>query len=209
MEPKYTMLFKEWLKVNTTEEPNPPVTIKDLIKTSFDNKYDNVDADTLIAMLESVYNFYEIGDSDNETMLTFLNDTFNEYGEYYSEIITNYSKEYDYALNNKRVVTKNDKLNIAGNTNITNNENRESIDYELPNKVIAESNYRSTPSGINDNNAVNEQDKNYENETTRESTNTTEFNNEFIDLKNKYMRQIRNVYHEFAMKFKECFYQVY
>ena len=53
------------------------------------------------------------------------------------------------------------------------------------------------------------QDKEFNTDTVRQSDTTTEFNNEFIDLKNKYMNQIRNVYREFAMKFKECFYQVY
>ena len=138
-------------------------------------------------------------------MFQFMLDTFCEYSTYYKEIIDNYTKEYNYALNNKRVVTKQDALNISGNNTISGTGSN--TDYELPNKVIPENQYRNTPTSITDN--ENSSSKTYQNATSRTSTNTTEFNNEFIDLKNKYMNQIRNVYREFAMKFKDCFYQIY
>ena len=207
VEARYTMLFKDWLNTNTVPEPLPPVTYKSLLKTYMDNKYENVDADTLIDMLESMYEYYEISEL-GEIMLSFMKDVFNEYGQYYSELFTNYKKEYDYALNNKRVISKSDSLSMVGNTKIDVDSKDKQTEYQLPNKVIDET-YRSTTSTIVDNDNESNNNKDYTNDTTRESITTTEFNNEFIDLKNKYINQIRNIYHEFSMKFKDCFYQIY
>lgn len=206
VEAKYTMLYKDWL-VKTKE--GTQTTYGALLANYIEDGVFSDMANDLLNMIASVYRYYECGSEDGDEMLQFMEDTFDEYRDYYYEIITNYQKEYDYALNNKRVTSKTDKLTIEGNTSISNNEERSSTDYELPNKVIPANQYRNTPSNINDNNASSSQDKSYDNNTSRDSETTVEFNNEFIDLKNKYMRQIRNVYHEFAMKFKECFYQVY
>ena len=209
MEAQYTMLFDTWL--TTQDDSSSPRKsfgnrLLDYFRTGWENQSM---ATQLLNILTSVYRYYECGTSDNLEMLQFMKDTFDEYKKYYLEIISNYEKEYDYALNNKRVTTKKDELTIEGNTNISNEEDRSNTDYELPNKVIPANDYRNTPSAITDNKASTEQNKSYDNNTTRDSSTTVEFNNEFIDLKNKFMRQIRNVYHEFAMKFKECFYQVY
>lgn len=205
IEAKYTKLFKTWLTEPYTEGGS--TTNEQFLLASFTNTtFNSSMASDLVNMLKSVFDYYEIGDLDD--MSKFMIDTFGEYYQYYYDIITNYRKEYDYALNNKRVITKNDKLNMVGNTNIVNDSEDKQTEYQLPNKVIDDS-YRSTPSNIIDTNTNNVNDKNYTNDTSRDSVTTTEFNNEFIDLKNKYMNQIRNVYREFAMKFKDCFYQVY
>ena len=204
---KYTMTFMSWLyKIKA-----PLVsTYKEVLKQYVRNSgYNHIDEDKLVDMLESVYEFYETGTNDDNEMLFFMVDTFKEYGSYYNELIENYEKEYNYALNNKRVITKRDELNMEGNTNISNEASGSTTRYDLPNKVVPESNWRSTPSDITDTIDNSTNDKNYTNETTRDSVTTTEFNNELIDLKNKYINQIRNVYREFAMKFKDCFYQVY
>lgn len=206
IEAKYTTLYKDWL-IKEHHKSFP----QGLIVTNGAELFDRISqvwgdqdmASALTEMLYSVYEYYEVGD-DNE-MFQFMYDTFCEYSTYYKEVIDNYTKEYNYALNNKRVVTKQDALNISGNNSISGSGSN--TDYELPNKVIPENQYRNTPTSIND--TENSSSKTYQNATSRTSTNTTEFNNEFIDLKNKYMNQIRNVYREFAMKFKDCFYQIY
>lgn len=204
IEPKYTMLYNHWLAQQALVGTYGS-TLKGYITGK--NK-SNIDTDSLYNMLYGIYSWYEIGDENPLVMLMFMENVINEYIDYYDEVIGNYKKEYDYALNNKRVITKNDKLNMVGNTNIVNDTKDKQTEYQLPNKVIDDS-YRSTPSNIIDTDSVNNNDKNYTNDTSRDSVTTTEFNNEFIDLKNKYMNQIRNVYREFAMKFKDCFYQVY
>lgn len=208
VEAKYTMLFNKWLISNP--ELLPLSNYGELLLSYMSSSSFTSDmASDMIDMLASVYRYYECGTDDNDEMLQFMKDTFDEYKDYYYELITNYKKEYNYALNNKRVITKSDKFNIEGNTQITNEQNGSNTRYDLPNKVVPTSNWRSTPSDITDTKDSSLNNKDYTNETTRDSTTTTEFNNEFIDLKNKYMNQIRNVYREFAMKFKDCFYQVY
>lgn len=214
IEAKYTMLYKDWLS-----HINPP-DLGQIIRQPNQAKLRTTfisilgDSDMALALeleLACVFNYYEIG-SDEENhdynyseFANFLTNVCREYADYYKELINNYEKEYDYALNNKRVVTKQGALNISGNNTTSNTGSN--TDYELPNKVIPENEYRNTPTSITDN--TNSGSKTYQNAISRTSTNTTEFNNEFIDLKNKYMNQIRNVYREFAMKFKDCFYQVY
>ena len=208
VEAKYTMLYKNWLVANP--ELSPLTNYGELLLSYMSSSSFTSDmASDMIDMLASVYRYYECGTDDNDEMLQFMKDTFDEYKDYYYELITNYKKEYDYALNNKRVITKRDELNINGNTLISNEQDGSNTRYDLPNKVVPSSNWRSTPSDITDNKDSSVNNKDYTNETTRDSTTTTEFNNEFIDLKNKYINQIRNLYREFAMKFKDCFYQVY
>lgn len=214
IEAKYTMLYKDWLLVSySTPLPHPVIRINSiLLNQAFSEILGSSDmANTLLTMIYSIFAYYEIG-SDEENhkydfseFKDFMLNVCSEYADYYKEVIENYTKEYNYALNNKRVVTKQDALNISGNN--TTSGTGSNTDYELPNKVIPENQYRNTPTSIND--TENSSSKTYQNATSRTSTNTTEFNNEFIDLKNKYMNQIRNVYREFAMKFKDCFYQVY
>lgn len=203
---KHTMLFADW--VSKTKEGTQS-TYGALLTNYIEASVFSSMANDLMNMLGSVYRYYECGSDDDDEMLQYMKDVFDEYRDYYYEIITNYQKEYNYALNNKRVTTKIDDLTIAGSSKVDSEDKRSSVDYELPNKVIDEEKFRSTPSRINDNDGNAKQEKSYDNNTNRTSTHTVEFNNEFIDLKNKYMRQIRNVFHEFAMKFKECFYQVY
>ena len=214
IEAKYTMLYKDWLS-----HINPP-DLGQIIRQPNQAKLRTTfisilgDSDMALALeleLACVFNYYEIGSDEEEhdynysEFANFLTNVCREYADYYKELISNYKKAYDYALNNKRVVTKQDALNISGNNSTTGSGSN--TDYELPNKVIPENEYRNTPTSIND--SENTSSKTYQNATSRTSTYSTEFNNEFIDLKNKYMNQIRNVYREFAMKFKDCFYQVY
>lgn len=208
VEAKYTMLYRNWLVANP--ELSPLTNYGELLLSYMSESLFTSDmASDMVNMLASVYRYYECGTDDYDEMLQFMKDTFDEYKDYYYELITNYKKEYDYALNNKRVITKSDKLNMEGNTQVSNEQDGSNIRYDLPNKVVAESNWRSTPSDITDSKDSSVNNKDYTNETTRDSTTTTDFNNEFIDLKNKYINQIRNLYREFAMKFKDCFYQVY
>lgn len=214
IEAKYTMLYKDWLS-----HINPPdlgQIIRQPNQAKLRTAFTSIlgDSDMALALeleLACVFNYYEIGSDEEDhdynysEFASFLTNVCREYADYYKELISNYKKAYDYALNNKRVVTKQDALNISGNNSTIGSGSN--TDYELPNKVIPENQYRNTPTSIND--SENTSSKTYQNATSRTSTHTTEFNNEFIDLKNKYMNQIRNVYREFAMKFKDCFYQVY
>ena len=218
IEAQYTMLYKDWLEHLNPRELGQLIMVPNSIKlgNSFTSILGSQDmAEDLLAMIYSIFCFYEIGsDEENHNYIgsefaSFMTTTCSEYGEYYKEVITNYRKEYDYALNNKRVMYKTDELNMVGNTKIDTENNGSTTDYQLPNKVVDEERYRSTPSSITDNDNKGSSDKKYDNNTTRVSEHITEFNNQFIDLKNKYMAQIRNVYREFAMKFKDCFYQIY
>lgn len=68
-----------------------------------------------------------------------------------------------------------------------------SINVDLPNKVVS-------PDDLFD----------YPNDARKNDANTTTTDNTlFLTMKRKYLQQIRNLYNEFAYKFKDCFIQIY
>lgn len=166
------------------------------------------DIGVLVFMIQSRFNDYDMIEENNTTIHNFFYDTFEENCVYYVQLLENYRKEYDYAQGNKRIVSRNDNINIEGHREINNDNNNKSTDYELPNKVI-DDNYESTPSNINKTDTKEKSTNDYDNNTTHESQVVTEYKNEFLDLKNKYMNQIRDVLKEFASKFELCFQLVY
>ena len=135
----------------------------------------------LLLALKSVWNPYEIcGETIGEFKM-FMLDTFNAHKDYYEEMITAYEKEFDYANATIRTVS---------------NEGLEKdIHVDLPNKKIDEEDIYAYP------NDGNKRDV--------ESTNTVEDGSLFLRAKHEYLRQIRNLYVEFAYKFKDCFIHVF
>lgn len=166
------------------------------------------DLQMLGELIADKYNDYDMVEETNNLLQHYFLDIFEENIIYYAQLLVNYRKDYDYATGNKRIVSRNDNINIEGHREINNDNNNKSTDYELPNKVIAD-NYESTPSNINKTDTKEKSTNDYDNNTTHESQVVTEYKNEFLDLKNKYMNQIRDVLKEFASKFELCFQLVY
>lgn len=166
------------------------------------------DIDVLIELLKSRWNDYEMVDITDNELLEYFHDIFSENYNTYAQLLQNYRKEYDYATGNKRIVTRNDNINIQGQRDIASKDNNKHTDYELPNKVT-DDNYESTPSAIGKDASESESSNTYNNETSHSSSVETEYKNEFLDLKNKYLNQIRDVLREFANKFELCFQLVY
>ena len=166
------------------------------------------DISILIELLKSRWNDYEMVDITDNELFEYFHDIFSENYSTYAQLLQNYRKEYDYATGNKRIVTRNDNINIQGQRDIASKDNNKHTDYELPNKVT-DDNYESTPSAIGKDASESESSNTYNNETSHSSSVETEYKNEFLDLKNKYLNQIRDVIREFANKFELCFQLVY
>lgn len=166
------------------------------------------DISILIELLKSRWNDYEMVDITDNELFEYFHDIFSENYSIYAQLLQNYRKEYDYATGNKRIVTRNDNINIQGQRDIASKDNNKHTDYELPNKVT-DDNYESTPSAIGKDASESESSNTYNNETSHSSSVETEYKNEFLDLKNKYLNQIRDVIREFANKFELCFQLVY
>lgn len=165
-------------------------------------------SEKLCDVIISMYRYYEIGDDDLDTFGTFITDVYQVNKDYYIELINNYEKEYDYALNNKRVVSKQDTIDTDTDTTENNSYDGKHTDIELPNKVVSED-YEGYPNALSKDNDITSKHRVLDGTIQRTSTTTTEYNNEFLELKKQYLQQIRNVYEEFAKKFKECFYIIY
>lgn len=172
------------------------------------DSFDDYAIATLEEMLGARWNDYEMVEEENATLHNYFKDFFTENLVNYSQLLQNYRKEYDYATGNKRIVTRNDNINIQGQRDIASKDNNKHTDYELPNKVT-DDNYESTPSAIGKDASESESSNTYNNETSHSSSVETEYKNEFLDLKNKYLNQIRDVIREFANKFELCFQLVY
>lgn len=151
----------------------------------------------LVQMLINTYGIYEISGETEGEEKEFLIDVFGCYKDYYEEILDNYTKKFNFEsgiINNS--LTTHTKKNDGEDSNVN-------IHVELPNKKIDANDYFNYPD-------------NADKEITTRGTSVTDTNtssvtsnDKYIKLKNQYIRQIRNIYSEIALKFKECFIMLY
>ena len=215
------MKFREWLNVYSETDPTKQRIYfvnqafndvadnhTNLGDTTATTKMSRNDIMTLIIDIKARFADYEMVEEDEDTLFNYFRDIFEEHYSYYANLLYNYRKDYDYATGNKRIVTRSDNINIQGQRDIEGNDDSKHTDYELPNKVVDED-YESTPSAISKDKSTSKTSNTYNNDTSHSSSVETEYKNEFIDLKNKYLAQIRDVFREFANKFGLCFQLVY
>ena len=193
---KYTETFHDFLIANPSFLGST-ITMSSTIRT-----------DKLKNALVSEFNLYEIGGETEEMFMTMFADVFNQWKDYYEERITAYEKQYDYTTGNRRRTVKQSTIGTEGTQDGNESSNNKHTDIELPNKVVSED-YEGYPNAINKDVASGNNHREYENETNLNDEVTTYFDDEFLDLKNKYLAQLRNIYLEFAKKFKECFILIY
>lgn len=206
-EAKYTVIFDTVIGDTETF---------DVFWDFLDRKSDIIDADMLADMIKAKFRYYEICDDtyDENTdrysvFLNCLEDTYNEYYKFYEELLENYKKEYDYATGNKRIVQRNDSSSSESSRSAEGKSNNTNREYDLPNKVVSPTDENGYLTGKTTDDGGNSLDENKSATAELESSVTTIFADEFLDLKRKYLAQIRNVYSEFADKFKDCFLHIY
>lgn len=193
---KYTQTFHDFLLDN-------PSFLEDTIKLSSEERNDK-----LINALKSVFNLYEIGGETDDIFKVMFTDVFNLWKDYYEERITAYEKQYDYTVGNRRRTVKSSGINTTGTQDSNGSSNNKHTEIELPNKQVSPS-YEGYPNAIDKDDATDEAHKSYDSNTILNDEVTTFFDDEFLDLKRKYLEQLRNIYLEFANKFKECFILIY
>lgn len=203
---KYTKLFKTYL---LARNPSTNHTYGEQLSSMLNDKLGNDFGAQCYEVIKSMYNFYEIGSDDNDEMAMFLEDTVYLKYRYYKELYDNYTKEYNYATGNKKTVSRMDNYTRSGQYAKTLTNSGDHTEYELPNKVIPANQYKNTPSNIGSDDFTNTDIGNNTGTTTGSSSIVTTYDNEFLDLKRKYLAQIRNLAEEFANTFKECFYIIY
>ena len=193
---KFTETFHDFLK-------EYPSFLTDIIKMSSE-----VREEKLKNALISEFNLYEIGGETEEMFAIMFEDTFNQWKDYYEERITAYEKQYDYTLGNRRRTLKKSSITTEGSQQGSSVSDSKHIDIELPNKQVSSS-YEGYPNAISKDTNNDQNQRTYDNETNLDDEVTTIFDDEFLDIKKKYLEQLRNIYLEFARKFKECFILIY
>lgn len=133
-----------------------------------------------LKQLVAVWGVYDIAGETIGEFKTFIKDEFDTQLPYFEEMLDAYEREIDY-LDGLKTITK-------GTTH------NEGITVDLPNKVVGDSVYDYPDSG-------NKDDGN----STIERTD----NSRAITLKVRYMQQIRDLYREFAFRFKHCFIHIF
>lgn len=124
-------------------------------------------------IIDDVFNDKDTKEKLYEYVDNSLKDIIGEWKSYYNEMITNYSKDFDYA------------------TGITNSIENESINVDLPNKKVDSESIYSYPSSGD------------------KGKTTYVDNSKFLSMKRQYLSQIRDLYKEFAKKFKDMFMHLY
>lgn len=178
----------------------------DQIQDSF-NEFD--EDDKLLDMFLRKYRYYEICDKEESVFVQCVRDVFYEYLDYYTELLTNYNKEYDYALGNKKTMTRTDTTESNKNGTVAAENDNVHREYDLPNKVVDASSEDGYLTAKDTNKGSSSASTEENNSSEYGSSIETVYHDEFLDLKRKYLNQIRNVYEEFADKFKDCFLHIY
>lgn len=182
---KFTIAFHDFLALN------PGWLVKNL-------KLDTDEHTAAFAeVLEAVWGIYEIAGSTDAEQKLFLKDTFRKHRDYYIEVLNAYEKEFDYTTANTHRHT------YTNNSSVTHSGSDTDVHSDLPNKVVAPDSYEQYPTSADIHKAGTTD------ATTSGGTSTTYYDNEFLDMKRQYMRQLRNVYEEFANRFDDCFIHLF
>ena len=209
---KYTKIYNECVDEAVME---PFVDVLDEEYESIvnpDNKLEPLGYHCLFDEILEKYRYYEICNYDDNDVSVFTQlmlDIFHEWKHYFIQLALNYYKEYDYAVGNRKRVMRSDKTTgnrDSSSANVTSDSNKT---YDLPHKEVNDTTSKGYMTDRNDNDSTSENASNVQTEGTFDSEVETIYDNEFLDLKRKYINQIRNVNDEFADKFSECFIHIF
>lgn len=146
-----------------------------------------------IEMFKSKYNFYEIGGETIPLFKRFIEDTFDTFKDYYQQLINEYEKEFNYLdgyiESYESEYSYKDDSDISRNNDFIDLPNKITTNEYITNKERFSTDFLSNRTGTN--------------------KNTKKGNVNILEQKKKYLDYIRNLYSEFADKFKTCFVLVY
>lgn len=205
-EAHYTLLFKD---VDSSVLDN----IETLFYQQFDKNLELSDFDsptvTLYEVFCSKYRYYEVNESqDISVFAQSVYDTFMEHKDYYYRLALAYYRNFDFTTANKRRVHREDSGTTQVNTSTESEGNTENDTYGLPNKKVdnLKDGYLTNVEKGTSHDAA---DSTREGTTSLASDVVTTYDNEYLDLKRQYVRQLRNLMLEFVDKFEDCFLHVY
>ena len=185
---KYTIQFRDVLELY-------PTLLDELQFTNED------DTTKFIKMLKNKWFIYEIGGETIEEFKTYLTTTFNEYIEYYEEMLNAYKTEINMLDGIKTSITYDETK--QQDTSLDNSGTSEDKTFGLPNKTTS-TDYLTERGTIN-----NTARETFSDTTTKNHSIQRTGGVNVIELKREYMNLIRNLYSEFADKFQKCFITLY
>lgn len=190
---EYTETLDSFIELN-------PTWLEDNLKMSTTDR-----TDSLCSMIKSIWFFNEISGETEGQFKIFMIRKFEEYKCYYEEKLDNYTKKFNYEEGLIETRTSTKTGNVKNNSSAKVTPNTIDTHYDLPNKQTTNEypSYKDTSTG--DTSSVGSLDS----DTTDNVEDTIKYNDRFITLKNAYMKQIRDLYHEFAEKFSPCFLHLY
>ena len=185
---KYTIQFRDVLELYPTL----------LDELQFTNEDDTI---KFIKMLKNKWFIYEIGGETIEEFKTYLTTTFNEYIEYYEEMLNAYKTEINMLDGIKTSIAYDETK--QQDTSLDNSGTSEDKTFGLPNKTTS-TDYLTERGTIN-----NTARETFSDTTTKNHSIQRTGGVNVIELKREYMNLIRNLYSEFADKFQKCFITLY
>ncbi len=162
------------------------ITLRDAIKEEPDLLENLVlktqeQTNKFIKVFRAKWDLYEIGGETIELFKAFITNRFNLKIDYYQQMIDEYEKEFDY-LDGRKTVTE---YHETADTNST--------DYDLP-RSNGSAGKATTKTNVNGNLGW---------------TRTLKGDEDVLELKERYLKFIRNLYENFAEEFKDCFALIY
>lgn len=143
------------------------------------------------------YNTKSIAGETIELFKIYIDDTFSQYVDYYNELLDIYEEELNYNDGIKVTRTHID----TGDSQDTNNSSSENRIIDLPNS--------STTGEYDTQKTKNETNAGLHNEYSKNIEETVTGGVNVVEQRKKALEFIRNIYLEFADKFKDCFAFVY
>lgn len=156
---------------------------------------------------------YEIIAETEDLFKEYITEDFNLYYNEYKERLDNYYKSYDWTKGNKishsGTSSNDENSNRSSSSNSTTTSENTTLDYDLPRTAQTE----NTPNAKVEVNDSSSNDNNTEvnGSSTRSTTwnDTTERSDILLKLKSEYMRQITDLFRDFASRFYDCFFRIY
>lgn len=156
-------------------------------------------------MFKARWDIYEIGGETIELSKRFFANRFNQYKEYYQELIDDYENRINYL--NGVIVTETHSENYSADGSIgkTDSATRNNTYTDLPNRTTV-NNYATNKDETSESIVTSQT---YEDAHDKTLTISRNGDVNILDQKIKYQKYLRNVYLEFAERFKDCFALIY
>lgn len=177
--------------------------------------------DALIGMLKAKYDIYEISAETIPEFKIFLTNMFNQWVFYYEQMLDAYEEEFDWKLgdvdssnmtftdDNTRTLTPRAVYTTTSTPGVVSTTE----DYDLPRSTATESRPASksvtTPMGndVTTSGGTDGTDTVVDDGEKTETGSRSHVN--LVEQRDKFLKAVRNLYMEFADKFKPCFMDMY